>query len=979
MKKAILIAEKPDLMRKIKSVYDKHKDDIGIDIYFLSQRGHLITLLKPSEMDPALEEWKWDTLPIFPEEHGGWKYKIIDEKKKSEKYMTAKERYEKIQNALHSIRIDFIINAGDPDAEGELLIRSVLSHMKVKGLPIKRFWTNDLTEHHILNALKNLRDDDTEPMLVHLLESAYLRQHTDFLYGMNISRAASLQMQGNISCGRVKTPLLGIVCKREEEIATFVPETTYGIRAVYAEGFDGNLFNADIENKNDSDEEDAFIRFKSQKEAENKIKELGNDGEIISCETKKQEIYAPKLYKLATLQIAAGKKGYDDKETGDALQKLYEAGFVSYPRTDCEYLSSNESFRDYLSAVSEAGLFKNVIDDVSDRDIERVKGTHVWVNDEKLEESGHSALRPTAKAPDMEMLSRCERDIYTMIARQFVAIFMPPQVVKKTTIITDIDGYLFRSRGKTLIDEGYTKLFDKHTNDVFIPPHKKGDELSVKEYSVTSRTTTCPRRFTSPELIAVCENPQKYLTDNSLKESGKKLKIGTPATRSGIIQELIHKNKYMEIVKEGNRNVLVPTSTGNLIMQNMKEIDICKVDMTALLEEQLDLVRAGKTSSKKAEDIVRSNVADMVQKIKNMKMIKMGGGSKFLSVCACPICGKMVLRGEKRYFCRGWKEGCATSIPVSWYGNEINEDDVKDMLGGKTIYKKVKYRDISWVQDMSVDSKGRYSARLPMENYDSTCCVCGNPVVVTPISYMCTGVRDKTCGMRIEKRMGTNIPEEEVRRFFRSGKTNIISGLKGSSGKEFSAAIVYDREQKKTKFEFAEKVIETGFTCPCCDKGKIEQKGMFYVCTNSICGFRQYCKPAGTELTKENLRDLFTRGKTKEKLSFKKKDGTKFKAYLALDKESRQFNFDFSGEKHLSQYACPICGKRMVEDDESISCECGTYIRKILAGKILSEKVIHDILRKGASDMITGFKKRKGGTFSAVVYFDKEDKKVKFQ
>ena len=187
MPKALLIAEKPSLMREIQSVYESHKDEFDFEIDFAAQRGHLVTLKLPDEIDPSMKTYSWNTIPFFPTEHGGWQYKIISEKK-SGNFQTAKERYDNLKDLINNQPYDFVIHAGDPDQEGELLINLVLHQIGTK-LPIKRFWTNDLTESHILDALHNMKDDRTDPSLVNLLKAAYVRQHSDYLFGMNVSRA----------------------------------------------------------------------------------------------------------------------------------------------------------------------------------------------------------------------------------------------------------------------------------------------------------------------------------------------------------------------------------------------------------------------------------------------------------------------------------------------------------------------------------------------------------------------------------------------------------------------------------------------------------------------------------------------------------------------------------------------------------------------------------------------------------------------
>ena len=265
MLKMLLIAEKPDLMRQIETVYNSHRSEIPYEITFVSQRGHLVTLKQPDEIDEDLKVWNWESLPIHPEKHGGWQYKVIQEKKTG-KFLTAQERFAQIKKEIHSGNYDGIINAGDPDQEGELLIRIVLRYAG-NTLPVKRFWTNDLTEKAIVDALKNLKDDDKDPMLTNLLAAAYGRQHSDYRFGMNLSRAATLKMNRTISCGRVETPILAIVCRRENEIRNFVPSTSYGIKAEYKEGFDGKYFDLSESSSDENADEDAkngVVYFKTK-------------------------------------------------------------------------------------------------------------------------------------------------------------------------------------------------------------------------------------------------------------------------------------------------------------------------------------------------------------------------------------------------------------------------------------------------------------------------------------------------------------------------------------------------------------------------------------------------------------------------------------------------------------------------------------------------------------------------------------------
>ena len=738
--RALLIAEKPSLRRTIEAVYKKYIKEIPYEIDFMDQRGHLLTLVLPDEMDAGLKKWSWSTLPIEPERLGGWRYKVIAERKTGN-FLTSAERYEAIKKKLQTVQYDFIINAGDPDQEGELLIRIVLAELKKElnlKLPVKRFWSNDTTEPKVLEALKNLRDDDSDPMLVNLLKAAYARQHSDYRVGMNISRAATLKMNTRVACGRVKTPIMAIVCRRELEILNFVPSTVYGVKVKYAEGFEGQLSEPGVLNdskaktsamsaggtndikenaaaakssskkrtakssdsdsksgeQEDKEEGAGLIWFDTKEEAENLIKTLSGPGKVVKYQSRKQETQPPKLYKLATLQIAAGKLGYSSAKTLEIVQSLYEKGYVSYPRTDCEYISSNEKLYDLLrSCMSVPGL-DEYIKTITNGAIKKVSTSNRWVNDKKLKEAGHSALIPTTYKPDFAKLTKEQQDIYRLICRQFTAIFLPPMVQKKVELIADISGQLFRSTGKTLIDEGYSKIFGTKTTDAMIPQHKAGDVLETESFELAEKTSSCPKRFTDADLIAVCEAPHRFLTDMSHKALGRALKIGTSATRASIIEELITRDKYLQRHKEKKTEYIIPTDEGMHIYERLKDRKICQVDMTAEWEEQLELIRAGELGQDEFEEKMRSDVRTMIEDIRSLNLnanasersaLPQGAGNVIAKdgrtgraaatvnrgssmrqaaspgyriVGKCPECGGSILSGPKGFFCSNYKKGC---------------------------------------------------------------------------------------------------------------------------------------------------------------------------------------------------------------------------------------------------------------------------------------------------------------------------------
>lgn len=885
MNRGLLIAEKPDLMQKIQEVYENNGPDIPYDITFRSQRGHLLTLKFPDEIDEAQKKWSWENLPFVPEEHGGWQYKVINEKKG--KFLTAKERYDLIKKEIASGAYDFVINAGDPDQEGELLIRIVLDHMGNK-LPVKRFWTNDLTEAHILDALKNLKDDDHDPMLVNLLSAAYGRQHSDYRFGMNISRAATLKMGGRVACGRVKTPILAIVCRREEEIENFVPKTVYGVRANYKEGFDGTLFEkgteSSDEDEKDDDKKNGIVWFDEKKDAEAVIRALPAAAVVVECSEKEEKTYAPKLFKLATLQIEAGKYGYSDGNTLRIIQQLYEKKLLSYPRTDCEYLSSGEDFFGILGNLNKIPEFSAFIKGITKGDLVRVQKSNRWINDKALEDSGHSAIRPTTEAPDFSELEKDEIEIYKIVCRRFIAMFLPPLIQMKTRIVTDINGRTFLSNGKRLVDPGYTKLFETKFTDKLIPKHISGDKLEVTSYEVTEKKAQCPRRFTSPDLIAVCENPSKYLEDPSLKTAlGKRLKLGTPATRSRIIEQLIKEDNYLEVKKEGKRDVVIPTELGRKIISNLGPCDICKIDMTGEWELKLEEIRSGTMALSSFEDGMKEYVVRMIEDIKRTPMTPFETKSATKVVGKCPICGMDIIESEKGFSCRGYIKdgsGCNIKLWKSKFGTSFTYEEADKLWKKGTVRKSVTVSLRTWEQDLVYNfTTNDVEFVRGCVSVIGKCPCCDGDISADEHEYFCS--KGDLRGIRVV--CGALLTDNDLKKLF-SGERVTVTCKKDE--KEWEQSLYFKKDTKKIEFWTGE---ESEYTCPCCKKRNLSENDRAYKCPE--CTFTFWKVSAGHEFLEDEVKAFMSDGRTPV-LTFTGKKGP-FKAALVLDKRKKATKFEF--------------------------------------------------------------------------------------
>ena len=372
-------------MKEISEVYRKYRSEFPDEITFKAQAGHLVGLKLPDEIDETYKKWSFDNLPI----NVPYIYKV-----NKDKHTLIQE----IKQEIASGKYDYIIHAGDPDGEGELLVRLVLTYLK-NALPVKRFWTNDLTEGAIRASLKNLIDDSEKD---NIYSAALLRQHLDYRFGMNMTVALTVKSGATMRIGRVKAPIIRLIVDREKEIENFVDSSKFRQKFDY-QGCE-------------------FVReedFETEMAARNALPKT-NSAVTTNVEHKNIKKKAPKLYKLSTIQTDAHSKyKFSGAETLSIIQSLYEKKFVSYPRTDCEYISSHEDVDSIIKNTEgliglPPGTLRNPAAILKDK---------TYANDKVIATEGHTALIPTGIVP--HGLSDKEEKIYEMILRRFLAIFAP--------------------------------------------------------------------------------------------------------------------------------------------------------------------------------------------------------------------------------------------------------------------------------------------------------------------------------------------------------------------------------------------------------------------------------------------------------------------------------------------------------------------------------------------------------------------------
>lgn len=547
--------------------------------------GHLLRQAEPQEYDEKYKKWRAEDLPIVPQE---WKLIVK---------ASSKKQFGIVKNLI--ARADEIVHAGDPDREGQLLIDEMLDYVG-NTKPVRRILLNALDEKSIREANDHLRDNrDFAP----LKESALARARADWLIGMNLSRAYTLAARRvghdmTLPVGRVKTPTLALVVRREREIKDFHTTLYYTIKAefVHANG----RFTAVWKPGEEQAGLDAEGRLVDKMEAEAKLAAFSEtDGEgRIETYAKARKEEPPRLpFSLSSLQVLAGRRfGYEPQQVLDTAQALYEKKLTSYPRSDCEYLPKNQ----LASAVT---ILKNLAEGEE-------KELSAWAMgaDEKLRSrawddkkiTAHHAIIPTTVKANPATLTPMQRDIYFLIAQAYLAQFYPAHVYDQTKVGVRYGDERFTASGRTVRDMGWKALYAGKNADKEEPPEsddtaalpamKKGDPVRYGGGKLAEKQTKPPSRFTPATLLAAMKDIHKYVKDAEAKKRLRAVSgIGTEATRAAIIEDLIRR-KFLKA--QGKKKQLIPQSVAELLVDALPDA-MTYPDKTAVWEDELAFMAAG--------------------------------------------------------------------------------------------------------------------------------------------------------------------------------------------------------------------------------------------------------------------------------------------------------------------------------------------------------------------------------------------------
>jgi len=659
----VFIAEKPNVAKAIAAVLGmtNKKDgyiECGSD-YITWCFGHMYEQAEPDVYtsddvptdDSGKKIWRTDDLPIIPEK---W-------------ILKPREDAEKQLKTIHHLieRADTIVNAGDPDREGQLLVDEILEEAGCNK-PVLRYWSSGNDTTSVTRALKAMPSNDK---YVSFGRAALARGRADWLVGMNYSRAFTLSAERGgsralLTVGRVQTPTLALVVQRDLDIENFKPVPYHNIKAVFQHK-DGT-FLANWQAGEEQEGLDHEGRLISTPVADKLVKAFtGNSGTVAEFKQEPKKQYQPKAFALSDVTAKAGKWGYSAKQVLEICQSLYETHkLTSYPRTDCAYLPESQ-YADAPKVLSAVLSTYPGMKDLIDKADTRIKSK--TFDDKKI--TAHHGIIPTMQIGDVAKLSEPERNIYELIVRAYIAQFFPVHEFMSTTITLDMDGQRFVTSGRVVIKNGWKDVFsdgeddedqEKET-DQKLPVIKNGDSILCAQAKRIDSRTKAPARFNDSSLNTAMVNIHKFI-DNP--EHKKLLRdgdgIGTEATRANIVEEL-KKRGYIE-----NKNkAIVSTPLGRALISILPEMVKSPV-MTAINERMLLEIQEGKRDAeefvKLQEELVRKQVS-----VTNAGAVKVAGGVKISDKYKCKECGKGLIRRPSKkqgYFwsCSGYPQ-CSQSYP----------------------------------------------------------------------------------------------------------------------------------------------------------------------------------------------------------------------------------------------------------------------------------------------------------------------------
>lgn len=644
--KTLVLTEKPSVAKDIARVLGCKRSGNGCivgDKYIVTWAlGHLVTLADPEAYDDKYKNWRMEDLPMLP---GRMKLVVIGQTSK---------QFKAVSSLLSSAEVSDIVIATDAGREGELVARWIIQKANCRK-PMRRLWISSQTDKAIKEGFASLKPSSQYD---NLYRSAQCRAEADWLVGLNVTRALTCKHNAQLSAGRVQTPTLAMIVRREEDILRFRPKDYFTVKADFGE------YTALYK---DGKGQARFADAAAAKEVADSVR--GKRGVLSEVKKVYRFKAPPAAYDLTELQRGANKKyGYSAKQTLSLMQSLYETHkLLTYPRTDSRYITKDvaATLPERLRAIA-IGPYKDAASAVlHSKPIQ----TKYIVNDAKV--TDHHAIIPTEQYVDLNKLSREERHIYDLVVRRFIAVLSAPFEYDEVQVKITVGRYNFYTKGQSIKSAGWRAVYDSTLADddddaepdlaaQRLPALSQGAAAAVKEVRVCAGKTSPPARYTEATLLTAMENPASQVEDGRLRDALKTAGgLGTPATRADIIEKLFN-SFYIE--RRGRE--IFPTSKGRQLI-GIVPPDLKSAELTAKWEQQLSLIAEGKANDRKFIEEMRGYASSLVQAVKSSTAEYKHDN---ITREPCPQCGKYLLevngKKGKMLVCQDRDCGYRKSISV---------------------------------------------------------------------------------------------------------------------------------------------------------------------------------------------------------------------------------------------------------------------------------------------------------------------------
>ena len=670
----LIIAEKPSLARNIASSIGNMKRADGYlqgEEYIVTWVfGHLFSLADIEYYSPnpdGTTKWTMANIPCFPEK---FVFQLKKDQNTKQVDPGVRKQFDIIRNLAQRPDVDMIINAGDADREGEIIVRTCVEQTEAREKPFMRLWLPDQTPETIRAGLDEIK---SETEYENLANEGYARTYIDWLYGVNLTRYATLRSGKLLRVGRVIVPIVKAIYDRDMAIRNFVPGVYYAI--VSSAQTNGEVIELQSKEQFDKNEINKAQALCDKYNASEAV--------VVSKKTKKDTLKPGKLFSLTKLQNVLGKKYKMSMEKSlQIVQDLYERGLVTYPRTNSEYL-----------ATAEKGKIKTIIENVAKIGYPvKFKDGKTIFDDSKIE--SHSALTPTYKIPKKTDLTEEEALVYSTIIKRFVAVFCSEEcVVERTEIRIDVGGYEeFTLKGMVVQEPGWTRYDDYSKKDKILPKLEKGDKINI-DFKPVEKETQPPKHYTIETLNNYLKNPfreekkkaqEEENDDEEYKAIFEGLELGTEATRTGIIDNA-KKSKYIELKKDVYR--ILPD--GEHLIESLARMNISMDKYkTAEVGKALKKVFRGEFEIGDSIRIAQKEISDVFVKREAPPETDTDDGFFGDIAGKCPLCGENVVRTSFGYGCSGYREkGCRFGVSNVICSRVISISNMKQLLETGKTYK----------------------------------------------------------------------------------------------------------------------------------------------------------------------------------------------------------------------------------------------------------------------------------------------------